>query len=187
MRQRGLARQRGEDVPARYEFKIVTKDGKEKWLDYAANAIQYEGVPAGLGIAFDVTDRKNAEEKLKRSELCYRSLFNALPNPIWLFDIDTKKILQANDAAVDRYGYSREEFLSMVITDLGPQDEVQAVEERLKRMGEKDGIDEAGIWKHKKKNGAVIDVNIVAHPLECEGRNTAIFLATEVRTAKRNN
>ena len=119
--QRGLARQRNENVPTRYEFKIVTKDGKERWLDFAASAILYEGIPAGLGIAFDVTDRKLIEEKLQASELRYRLLFKANPHPMWLYDMDTLQFLEVNDAAVHYYGYSRDEFLSMSIKDIRPR------------------------------------------------------------------
>lgn len=64
VRQRGLARQRGEAVPQRYEIKIVTKSGKERWVDFTAGVIQYEGQPAGMATAYDITDRKQAEAKL---------------------------------------------------------------------------------------------------------------------------
>jgi PAS domain S-box-containing protein len=64
VQQRGLARQRGEAVPQRYEIKILTKTGKERWVDFTAGVIQYEGQPAGMATAYDITDRKQAEAKL---------------------------------------------------------------------------------------------------------------------------
>ncbi len=64
VQQRGLARQRGEAVPSRYEIKILTKSGQERWVDFTAGVIVYEGKPAGIATAYDITDRKQAEEKL---------------------------------------------------------------------------------------------------------------------------
>ncbi|MEW5764741.1 MAG: PAS domain S-box protein [Acidobacteriota bacterium] len=68
VRERGLARQRGEPVPRHYEFKVVKKTGEVRWLDFTAAVIQYNGRPAGLATAIDVTDRKRVEEELRRRE-----------------------------------------------------------------------------------------------------------------------
>jgi PAS domain S-box-containing protein len=182
--QRGLARQRNENVPARYEFKIITKDGKERWLDFAASAILYEGIPAGLGIAFDVTDRKLIEEKLQASELRYRLLFKANPHPMWLYDIDTLQFLEVNDAAVHYYGYSCEEFLSMSIKDIRPEEDHQELMNHLQHTREHDGFNEAGVWRHRKKNGEVIEVEIISHTLEFNGHNAKMVLATEMTKQK---
>jgi PAS domain S-box-containing protein len=183
--QRGLARQRNENVPTRYEFKIITKDGRERWLDFAASAILYEGVPAGLGIAFDVTDRKLIEERLQSSELRYRLLFKANPRPMWLYDVDTLQFLEVNDAAVHYYGYSHEEFLSMTIKDIRPEEDHQALMNHLQRTVEHDGFNEAGAWRHRKKNGEMIEVEIISHTLEFNGHNAKMVLATEITKQKR--
>ena len=65
IRQRGLARQRGESVPNRYEFRIIRKDGGTRWLDFTAGLITYEGQPAGLGTAFDITERIESETRFR--------------------------------------------------------------------------------------------------------------------------
>lgn len=74
VKERGLARQRGEAVPSRYEFKIIRKDGEERWIDFGAGAIHLEGKPAALGIAFDITERKRAEKELQSSYKQMRQL-----------------------------------------------------------------------------------------------------------------
>ena len=61
----GFARQRGESVPARYEIIIIQKNGSERWVDFSAGLISYEGKPTVLGTAFDITDRKLAEDEIK--------------------------------------------------------------------------------------------------------------------------
>jgi len=68
IKQRKSAQERGESVPARYEFKIITKDGTERWLDFAASSIQFEGLPASLGIALDMTSQKKLEQQVRRAQ-----------------------------------------------------------------------------------------------------------------------
>ena len=63
---RELARQKGEHLPQRYEFKIINKKGEERWIDFTAGIIDYHGKPAGLGTAFDITERKEAEYAVRR-------------------------------------------------------------------------------------------------------------------------
>jgi len=66
-RNRGIARQAGEDVPTRYEFKIIRKDGEERWVDFTASFIEYDNMPALMGSTFDITERKKAEEELQKT------------------------------------------------------------------------------------------------------------------------
>jgi two-component system, cell cycle sensor histidine kinase and response regulator CckA len=68
IKQRKSTQQKGEVVPSRYEFKIITKDGTERWLDFAASSIQFEGIPASLGIALDMTNQKKLEQQVRRAQ-----------------------------------------------------------------------------------------------------------------------
>ena len=68
VRVRGTARLQGGDIPARYEFKIVTKGGEERWVDFTSGTIEFEGRPAALGTAYDITERRNLEEQLLQSQ-----------------------------------------------------------------------------------------------------------------------
>lgn len=65
VKERGFARQQGEHVPTRYELKIIQKNGYEKWIEFSAGLISYKGKPTVLGTAFDITDRKLAEEEIQ--------------------------------------------------------------------------------------------------------------------------
>jgi diguanylate cyclase (GGDEF)-like protein/PAS domain S-box-containing protein len=94
VRTRGLARQRGEAVPLRYEFKIVRKDGQERWLDFSAGAIEADGRKAALGIAFDITERKRAEEQIK--SLAYHDVLTGLPNRLLFNDRLALAVAQAH-------------------------------------------------------------------------------------------
>jgi PAS domain S-box-containing protein len=68
IRDRGLARQRGQAVPSHYEAKIITRDGTEKWLEFSAGLINYDGEPAGIATLYDITERKRAEEAVAEAK-----------------------------------------------------------------------------------------------------------------------
>ncbi|MCB2190936.1 MAG: PAS domain S-box protein [Deltaproteobacteria bacterium] len=80
VRDRGLARQQGEDIPGHYEFKIVTKDGTERWADFTAGVIHHNGEPAILGTAFDITEHKKAQDEIKESRKRLADIINFLPD-----------------------------------------------------------------------------------------------------------
>jgi len=94
VRERSLARQRGESVPARYEFKVERRDGEERWLDSSASSVEFGGRPAVLGIAFDVTERKRAEEQIK--SLAYHDVLTGLPNRLLFNDRLNVAVAQAH-------------------------------------------------------------------------------------------
>jgi diguanylate cyclase (GGDEF)-like protein/PAS domain S-box-containing protein len=95
--ERGLARQRGEEVPASYELKIVRKDGEERWLSFSAGRIDVGGAPAALGAAFDVTEKKRAEEQVRA--LAYHDALTGLPNRLLFNDRLALAVAQARRKA----------------------------------------------------------------------------------------
>lgn len=103
VKERGLARQRGEPVPSHYEFKIIRKDGRERWLDFAGARIQFKGRSAGLGIVYDITERKQAEAELQKSEERYRLLVDNQDEGLAIVD-SAEKFIFANPAGHDIFG-----------------------------------------------------------------------------------
>lgn len=112
IKERGLARQRGETVASRYEFKIVTKTSEERWVDFTAGLIHFEGGPSGIGTAIDITERKLAEKYLRESEEKYRSIFENSNVAILLTSTDGK-VLSANDFACKLFLRTEEEIYSL--------------------------------------------------------------------------
>lgn len=74
IKERGLSRLKGEIVPPHYEFKILTKTGEERWLDFTVGLINFEGAPSGIGTAIDITEHKRTEALLIASTEQMRSL-----------------------------------------------------------------------------------------------------------------
>ncbi len=136
-----------------------------------------------VSINHDISARKQAEEALRDSEERYRLLFECNPHPMWVYDLETLAFLAVNDAAVGHYGYSREEFLAMTIRDIRPPQDVPELLEHLARVTT--GLDEASTWRHRKKDGTIIDVEITSHPLSFGGRPAKVILVQDVTERKR--
>lgn len=121
VRDRGLRRQRGEDVPERYEFRIVRKDGSVRWLDFTAGRIEWQGQPAGLGTAIDITERKEAEAERTR----LASAIEQAAEAVVVTDLEGT-IQYVNPAFEQVTGYSRLEAVGRNprILKSGRQDEV---------------------------------------------------------------
>ncbi|MCK4269731.1 MAG: PAS domain S-box protein, partial [Methanogenium sp.] len=108
IKERGRARQRGEKTVNRYEFKIITKAGKEKWVDISGDSVLLDDRPAGIISLLDITDRKKTEEELQRSENFYRTIFESTSAPTVILGEDTT-ILLANSAYENLSGFSKDE------------------------------------------------------------------------------
>jgi PAS domain S-box-containing protein len=115
--ERGVLRQQGEEVPNRYEFKVVDKNGSEKWIDYAGTYIEYEGKGAALGTAYDITERKMTEEALKMSEEKYRSLIELAVDGIIIGD-SSGKITDVNQRFLEIGGLKKEQVINKSVGDL---------------------------------------------------------------------
>ncbi len=115
VRVRELDRQRGKDIRP-YECKIVTKGGEEKWLQITGNRIIWEGMPAGIITAIDITTIKIAEKSLRESEKKFRTLAECSPLDIMV--VQSERIVYTNFEKALVTGYSREELLSMKFLDI---------------------------------------------------------------------
>ena len=134
------------------------------------------------GVVRDVTDRRLAEIAVQKQNEEYRLLFESNPCPMYVCDQDTLAFLAVNQSAVDHYGYSREEFLKMTAHDIRPAGEVPALLSYLAQK--KVNRDAAGTWKHQKKDGSLIDVNVNWHRLDFAGRPAYLVLAADVTEQK---
>jgi len=133
---------------------------------------------ANEGLQREVDERKLADDALRDSEERYRLMFDSNPLPLWVYDLETLSFLAVNNAAVQGYGYSSEEFLAMTIIDIRPPEDVPALLDTVARLS--DGLDNTGKWRHRKKDGSIIDVEIASHTLDFTGRRARIVLAVDI-------
>ena len=163
----------------RLEFALPGPDGLRQCEALLAHEPRIPGAaPTALVISRDITDRVQGLESLRESEARHRQLFDVHPNPMWVYDLQTLAFLEVNAAALARYGYSHEEFLGMTIKDIRPQEEVPRMLESVTRKVQ--GIQDAGLWRHRLRGGELIDVQITSHALLFKGRPAKLVLAQDV-------
>ncbi len=128
-------------------------------------------------------EQKQTEQFFAERHDIFRSLFYDIPLPMWVYDLDTFAFVDVNHAAMRHYGYSREEFLSMTIKDIRPPEDIPAVLKNIARLGQ--GISVSGTWRHRKKDGTVIDVEIISHGTTFGQRRVRFVIANDITARKR--
>jgi PAS domain S-box-containing protein len=159
------------------EHRIVLDDGGIRWIRLQAerSVDAPSGLPRLIGTVLDITERKRGEEALRESQERYQVLFDRSPIPKLLYDDETLRILAVNDAAVEHYGYSREEFLRMALSDLWAPDvkhELPSVRELLTPFSAK--------VHHVKKDGTPSEVEIFVQQVLLSGRPSGIVAVQDV-------
>lgn len=101
---------------------------------------------------------------------------------MWIYDLKTLEFLAVNEAAVEKYGYSREEFLKMTLRDIRPAEDVPRLDADVKKK--RPALQHSGAWRHKLKDGRVIDVEIHSHTLDYAGRKAALVTALDITERK---
>ncbi len=169
----------------RYQSHPTGPDGKSYWFDVQYVPRRGEGgaVTGFFVLVFEISESKRAEAALRESEVRYRQLFEANPHPMWVYDLESLRFLAVNAAAIAHYGYSRDEFLAMTLKDIRPPEDVPALLANVAAVS--DGLDQAGIWRHHKRDGKIIDVEISSHVLQFDGRPAEVVLANDVTERRR--
>ncbi|MBL6980535.1 MAG: PAS domain S-box protein, partial [Anaerolineales bacterium] len=162
------------------EFEVQRKNGTIFLADITNTPIHDEkGQLIGIvGVSRDITRRKKIELVLRENEERYRTLFESNPHPMWVYELESLAFLAVNDAAIHQYGYSRAEFLSMTIKDIRPGEDIPVLLKNISQVSE--GLDEAGVWRHQKKDGALIEVEIISHVLHWAGKRAELVLANDI-------
>jgi len=136
----------------------------------------------------DICDRKRAAAELRESEQQYRLIFDGSPTPMWVSDEETYAFLEVNEAAIQHYGYSREEFLAMTGKDIRPPEDVPKLAKYFADVVRHESatrIGRAGLWRHRKKDGALIDVEIKWSKVTFKGRAALLTMVNDVTERKR--
>lgn len=126
--------------------------------------------------------REPEKEALSESEAKYRYIFDNNSQPMWIYDLETLAFLEINDAAIHHYGYTKEEFLSMTLKDIRPREDIESlletIEFKLKTYNQ------TGEWRHLKKNGEIINVEIVSHSIIFKDREARHVMVTDITERK---
>ncbi len=175
--QRAIAQLLETGVCRPFEKEYLRKDRRRVPIVIGA-AITQQAPLEWACFVIDITERKRAEQELRESEQRYRSLFDRNPSPMWVYDFDNLRILDVNQAAVDHYGWSREEFLALTIRELRPPSETAVFEDALRRR--RPGVTVDGRFRHWRKDGTVLEVEISSQEVDFRGTKARLVLALDV-------
>jgi PAS domain S-box-containing protein len=162
------------------EIEIEAFDGMRRVILHSAVPLrnQQSGIVGAVVVNEDITSRKQMEESLRGQERIYRGLFENNPQPMWVYALETMEFLAVNDAAVDHYGYSRQEFLRMTIRDIRPPDDLPALAASVGK--DRDRFAKVGVWRHHKKDTTPIEVEITTHDILFDGRAARLVLINDI-------
>jgi PAS domain S-box-containing protein len=171
----------GEPIPSHYEHRTICKDGSVRWLEIFADIIQYRGRPAMQAVMLDVTERLEAEERLREEEATYRSMFEKNRAVKLVLEPETGAIVDANPAASEFYGYPRDTLRTMNIADINilPPEQIQAemqqahAEQRL-----------CFFFQHRLASGNIRDVEVYSGPIEVRGRQFLFSIIQDITERK---
>nr|WP_294897629.1 PAS domain S-box protein [uncultured Pedobacter sp.] len=166
-------------------WRHTRKNGDIMIMEITGHLIKYNGRTVVINQNIDVTERIRAEKELHESEERYRLLFYNSPIPKWIYNIETYRILEVNDTAINHYGYSREEFLTMTIADIRPKEDVPMVINKLKNMFSDNQIQHFGVYNHLKKDGTVIKMEISGYQINYKGANCRMVVCIDVTEKER--
>ncbi len=171
--------------PDRMQWKgirVTTHEGKERIVN-AKNIPLYDQ-NLMISTVVDVTEQKRLEKQLRESEEKYRHLFENNPEPMWIYDPDTLKFVEVNQAAINHYGYSEEEFMEMTLLDIRPDEDAEALKENVKQNKGTSSYSEE--WIHLKKDGTKIDVELSSSDVKYKQDKTyRLVLINDITKQKR--
>ena len=182
VRANGRARLRGEGAPRNYEFRIHTKDGKERWVDFTAGTIRYNGEAAVLGTAFDVTDRKRAEQALRESEENLRTLAGNANDGIVVHI--RGRIMFANRCLGEIMGYGAAELLGRHTGEFFHPDEYDKINRRFHSQPQAANVPKQYETTIIRKDGVEAPVEITAAPTAWQGQPALIVIVRDIASRK---
>nr|WP_294926199.1 PAS domain S-box protein [uncultured Flavobacterium sp.] len=127
-----------------------------------------------------ITEKRKCDSKYSSLKRKYNNLFEMNPVPMWIYDLEFLKFIRVNEAAVRKYGYTKEEFRNMTIKDIRPVEDLMKLEKAIDLVRKHKKLFTNGIYRHKKKNGTIIYVEIVSNIIYIDKIKYELVLANDI-------
>jgi len=171
--------------PFEVEYRVIAHDGRTVWLrDQARLVRDQEGSPLyWLGVQYDITEQKRIEEELRQSVQLHRAVVEQAAEGIFLVDVDTKRVLEANTAYQNLLGYTPEEIMRLTLYDVVPysREDMDCYVERV--LKQRSYV--SGERRHQRRNGSLVDVEVSANVVSYSGREAMCIVVRDITERKR--
>ena len=128
-----------------------------------------------------IRSRNFAEARREQARRSFEQLFKRNPLPAFVYDTTSLQILAVNEAAVEEYGYSEEEFLKLTLPVIHPGEDTEKL---LAHLAHVKTYSYTGHWRHRRKDGSPVEVEIVSHPMPLNGREARLAVAMNISIRK---
>ena len=172
-----------QDLRRTHEVRVIGKDGGIGWISISGARITHEGRPASLVSITNITERKQAEDKLRQSQENYRALFDSSVIGALVVDAETMKVVMANGATMKMFGFSSSEEGVNPLHFVPPEDRQKNLERIVVEVFEKDSrksIDISAVTKDGKK----IWVSVTGARIMHKGKLAGLFSFTDITERK---
>lgn len=157
---------------------LLTAAGETRHIIASTQLQTWQGKPFYITVVQDLTAIQRTQNALRASETRFRLFFENLPLAVLVFDVESLRILDANAAAAQLYGYSRDALRSMTMLDIRPVELRQTFLGVLKNLPET--VSSVGTWTHQRQDGRLIEVEIVTYAMEINGRRARLSVLQDV-------
>ncbi|WP_163400436.1 PAS domain S-box protein [Flavobacterium fluviatile] len=157
---------------------LKTTDGNNNIFDYLPKS-ELSSLWLFKSIVY-LSEKNKSEVKYNRLKRKYNNLFEMNPVPMWIYDLETLKFWRVNEAAVRRYGYSKQEFMQMTIKDIRPQEDLAKLEKALDVVRKHKRLFTNGIYRHKNKDGKILYVEVVSNIIYIDKVKYSLVVANEI-------
>ncbi|HEU4846646.1 MAG TPA: PAS domain S-box protein [Rubrobacteraceae bacterium] len=171
--------------PFKIEYRVIAADDRVVWVrDHAVLMRDKEGQPLyWLGVQYDITEQKRVEAALRQSEELYRTVVEQAAENIFLVDVETRRVLEANAALRRSLGYTPEEFQDLTLYDIVAHDR-QSVDQNTQRILE-EGQRYLGERRYRRKDGSLVDVEVSASAIYYDGGEAMSVVAHDITERKK--
>jgi len=167
------------------EYRVIRPDGSMRWIRDRGFPIRDDTgqVYRVVGIAQDITERKQTEDALKEAEERHRAVFEQAADSIMLFDPETGAMVEFNDRACENLGYTREEFETISLADIDVAESPQETAKHIERLVKEGGA--AFETRHRTKNGELRNVLVRSKVVSVQGKKLIVSILHDITEQKR--
>ena len=167
------------------ETTIRTNRGEPKTLLVSTTIVRMPSRTMFLSLYHDITERMRAERAAQEHQKRFRVMFESNPLPSWVFDYDSLRFLEVNEAMVRHYGYTREELLTMEISEIRPPEELPRLTNVLREIRFRPAFHTQ--MRHRAKDGRQFDVQISWNTFWYEERRAVLVVAEDISEQNRRS